>query len=117
MKKIALQNLGKNMKCFRKLSGKSQREMADSLDISESYYQKLETGNASPSVDILIAASLVLSVPVDCLLKDEGIKMHTAYADSFFYDAITHYTDDEFQFYSKVLFDLYTQIKSAKTST
>lgn len=114
MKNIDLKNFGSNIKYFRTRDGKTQKQYSEMLNITEAHYQKLETGNASPSLDVILEAGIKIDVPIDCLLRNEGFNCFDAYATSYFYQEIMKYTDEQFKFYNQVLLDIYTQTMDRK---
>ncbi len=48
-----LQNLGKNIKRYRKLCGLTQEELAFKIGCHQTYIGKLELGKVNPSVKLL----------------------------------------------------------------
>lgn len=64
--------VGKNIKKFRKLSGLTQRQLADKLLLSESFIAKLEsTTHQTISLDTLEQISNVLNIDIrDLFNKD-----------------------------------------------
>ena len=65
---------GKRIRQIRKRKGIPLAKAADALNVSESYYRKLETGERSPSLHVLIALSEQFDVSTDYILKAESRK-------------------------------------------
>ena len=61
------------LKEIRTLKGYSQQEVADRLHCSAISYSRYETGNRSPSYDILVKIADFFDVTVDYLLGREHI--------------------------------------------
>lgn len=59
----------KQIKVHRQLEGMSQKEMADKLNISQSAYGKIETGNTFISIDRLNEICKILSLNMFDLLR------------------------------------------------
>lgn len=62
------------MKEAREKSGKTQREAATALNISESYYCEIENGNRMPRLDLRFADDLskLFKVPLKRILDAES---------------------------------------------
>ena len=62
-----------HLKSVRKLHGVTQKQVANSLEITETLYQKYEHGKVKPSFDNLIAIADYFNVSLDYLvgLSDE----------------------------------------------
>lgn len=64
--------VGKNIKKFRKMSGLTQRQLADKLLLSESFIAKLEsTTHQTISLDTLEQISNVLNIDIRELFNKE----------------------------------------------
>ena len=61
--------LGKNIAVIRKASGLSQDILAEKLDVSTRYVQKLESGIHSPSIGLLVRLRKVLKTDWTKLLE------------------------------------------------
>lgn len=57
---------------YRKKQGKSQEELAETLDVSRQAVSKWETGESEPEIGKLRALASVFGVTVDFLLSDEA---------------------------------------------
>lgn len=55
-------NLGKNIKKYRQLAGFTQDELAEKINVHQTYIGKIETGKSSPSVKLLFKLSRALKV-------------------------------------------------------
>lgn len=60
----------KNLKLLRKLKGASQKDVADYLGMTQSGYQRYETGTREPPVDILKRLADYFGVSVSELVSD-----------------------------------------------
>jgi transcriptional regulator with XRE-family HTH domain len=61
--------LTNNILLLRKRKGRTQDDVATSVNIKRSTYAGLEAGNSLPSIEVLIALSNYFNVAVDTLLK------------------------------------------------
>jgi len=59
---------GERIKKARKMAGQTQLQLADELEISESYVALLEKDKRNPSIEVLIRISEVLGVTLDYLV-------------------------------------------------
>ena len=57
-----------NLKAARKKSGKTQKEIADSLGVGQSTYKNYECGLREPKGDTIVALANLLGVTTDYLL-------------------------------------------------
>ena len=60
---------------IREEHGMTQLEVAKKLDISESYYSYIESGERQKKMDIALASklSVVFSVPIERIVELEGV--------------------------------------------
>lgn len=70
MKTFDAEALGARIRRIRQEYGLQQKEMADSIGISLSYYGHIERGTRNPSMEILIRIANRLNVGTDMLLRD-----------------------------------------------
>lgn len=56
------------LKQLRKVKKVSQKQLADSINIAERHYQKLEYGETTPGIDIAIAIADYFDVSLDYLV-------------------------------------------------
>lgn len=63
-----LDQMAMRIKEKRKAYGYTQEEMAEQLNISYSYYTKIENGFQAPSLDILIRIASTLQISLDKLI-------------------------------------------------
>lgn len=58
----------------RKKRGMTQREVADKLDISESYYNYIESGERQKNMDLAVASklSVVFGMTIEEIIAKEG---------------------------------------------
>ena len=64
-------NLQQNLKYLRKLSGKTQQEMADAMNIEKGTYASYEEGRCSPKIDGLITISDYYGTSIDVLVRKD----------------------------------------------
>ena len=64
-------SFGRNLAYFRKLTGMTQQQVADRLNINRTTYTKYETGASEPGIEILKRIADVLEVDVSTLVSDE----------------------------------------------
>lgn len=70
-------NFHERLKQTRKFRGKTQRFMADSLDINIRHYQKYESGDVWPMLDKLVMIADLLNCSTDYLLcRDQWMEAH-----------------------------------------
>lgn len=62
------------LKEHREAKGLSMKEIAEKLDISESYYCSIENGHRQKNMDIALAASLssILDIPIVVIVRYES---------------------------------------------
>lgn len=65
-------SLGRNLAFFRKLTGMTQQQIADRLNINRTTYTKYETGGSEPSIEMLKRIAKVMDVDVNALVYDES---------------------------------------------
>lgn len=63
--------IGKNLKALRKFNGKSQEEIAQTLNINRSTYSGYENGVAFPNIENLISFSEFFKISIDDLIKKD----------------------------------------------
>lgn len=59
---------GTRIRNLRKDNGLTQAQLAEKINISDRYLQKLETGERGGSVDILVGIACVFNVSLDFLI-------------------------------------------------
>ena len=59
-----------NLKKYRKLQGKTQKDLATILNVAESTYRGYENGTSEPTIETLIKLANYHNVTVDYLLVD-----------------------------------------------
>lgn len=72
------QTMGKEVGCLkyfvgdvRYAKGMSLRELSDRARISKSYLQRIEAGEATPSLEVMVRIARALGVPLDDLYQAE----------------------------------------------
>lgn len=61
--------IGLNILYYRKQRGLTQQKLAELTSYSKNHIQKIETANASPSVEALLDIAAALNVPVEKLFE------------------------------------------------
>lgn len=70
-------NFHERLKLMRKLRGKTQQFMADSLNVILRLYQKYESGEVQPGFEKLVAIADTLDCSTDYLLcRDRWLEAH-----------------------------------------
>lgn len=69
---------------------------------------KLENNNDLPGIDAILKLCNTLNAPIEFLLKDNGNRLYTAYANSFIYKQMSDMSDEEFRVFSKTMSALYS---------
>ena len=64
-------SLGRNLIYYRKLTGLTQQQLAEALNINRTTYTKYETGDSEPSVEMLRHISALLHVDIGVLMSEE----------------------------------------------
>lgn len=67
---IDYESLGQRIRSRRQLLGKTQKEVAQAINVAPSYYSNIERGLRIPSVDTLVAIANTLHTGLDMLLVD-----------------------------------------------
>lgn len=79
-------SFGRNLVFFRKLTGMTQQQIADRLNINRTTYTKYETGASEPSIEMLKRIAELLDVDVNALVYDEfpdDVMVADAWSDPF----------------------------------
>ena len=66
-------DIGSKIRELRILNGLTQEELADRVDVSETYIRKLEAGDRFPSLDMVIKLSQALNTTPDHLLLSSSV--------------------------------------------
>lgn len=67
---IDFKKLSERIREYRILRGLTQAQLAESVDVNESYISRIETGSSSPSLKLLFLIACVLEVSLDILVQD-----------------------------------------------
>lgn len=68
-------NIGSNLKCLRKTTGKSQEELAGIFGLTRSTYSGYENGVAEPSLEKLVEICAYYQLSCDTFLKEDLSKI------------------------------------------
>ncbi len=66
-----MKRFGEKLRTLRLQRGLSIRELAEQLDVHNTYINKIETGKRSPSANIILKTTHFFDVSADKLIKDE----------------------------------------------
>ena len=69
---------GQNVKAYRKKRGRTQEELAATLDCDQKYVSRLENGYARPTLEICLKVANFLQVSIDDLLDQTYSFQRTA---------------------------------------
>lgn len=69
--------IGEKIRGLRLNKGKSQEELADALNISQSAYARIENGNSNSWATHLLAISDYFNIQPEELIKQDNIKVDT----------------------------------------
>ena len=69
---------GQNVKAYRKKRGRTQEELAATLESDQKYVSRLENGHARPTLDICLRIANFLQVSIDDLLDQTYSFQRTA---------------------------------------
>lgn len=72
-----MDNIGENIKFYRKMQGLSMQELANEIDMSLGAIQKYENGSVIPKKEVITKISNALNVPLGVLNGD--IKLNTEF--------------------------------------
>ncbi len=67
--------LGKKIKQLRKLSGMTQEQLAEKLNVSRQALSKWENGTSMPDIESVVKISTLFQISLDELLRKEETKM------------------------------------------
>ena len=84
--------IGFILKELRSVKGLTQYEIAEEINIAQNQYQRYETGNAMPSIEILIRIANIYKVSLD-YISGANIKKHSYETDKILYQAGTEKED------------------------
>ena len=66
-----MNNFCTNLKKYRLMTGRTQKEMAQLLDMTPNAYQKYELGTREPRLNTVIEIADILGISLDLLIKGE----------------------------------------------
>ena len=67
--KDIINQIGNNIKQVRKKQGLTQTELAQKINVDPKYISRLETGNSTPSLPVVIKISEVLKTDISNFLR------------------------------------------------
>lgn len=70
-----------NLKKYRKLQGKTQKDLATILNVAESTYRGYENGTSEPTIETLIKLANYYNVSLDNLLSRKFANANDSYDD------------------------------------
>lgn len=77
-----MKTLYENIRKIREWKGLSQQNMADSLDVSQKHYSRIETGNVDISISKLLAICEVLDIKPQLLFGLDESKIFNSYTNN-----------------------------------
>ncbi len=66
-----MRRFGEKLRILRQRRGLTMRQLGDMLEVSDSYVSKMETGDKTPNVAMVIKAAHLFDVTSDQLIMDE----------------------------------------------
>lgn len=97
-----MNNLGKNIKYYRKIRGYTQEELAEKIGISTEFIKSIENKNKPPRLENFVKICEILNIPSDFLLKDES-KVSEIYTIDLLMQEFDTFNDEERHFYVETL--------------
>lgn len=85
-----LKGIGKNLLKLREEKRISQKELAESMEIAQTQYGKVERGEVIPSLPTLLKAAKALGVSIDKIVYGDSIKNQESspFSNSVFFDRL-----------------------------
>ena len=111
---LYVKSFAKNLKYFRKRAGFTQQEFAEKVNISYSFYVKLENSNNLPGWDNLFTICETLNIPIEFLIKDSGKRVFAEYANYKMVQEMQELDDDAFALLSQNIELLYRYINGSR---
>lgn len=66
-----MNRFGEKLKTLRQQRGLTMRTLGELLEVSDSYVSKMETGEKTPNVAMVLRVSHIFEVTTDVLIRDE----------------------------------------------
>ena len=66
-----MERFGEKLRILRNRQGLSLRQLSNVLEVSHSYIAKMERGEKTPNVAMVLRISQIFDVSTDVLIKDE----------------------------------------------
>jgi transcriptional regulator with XRE-family HTH domain len=85
-----LKGIGKNLLKLREEKRMSQKELAESMDIAQTQYGKVERGEVIPSLPTLLKAATALGVDINKVVYGDTVKNQESspFTNSIFFDRL-----------------------------
>jgi len=71
IQKEDMERFGEKLRTLRNRQGLSLRQLSDILEVGHSYIAKMERGEKTPNVAMVLRVSQIFEVTTDVLIKDE----------------------------------------------
>lgn len=96
MNKKDLKQIAMQIKEKRKTYGYTQEQLAEQLELSYSYYTKIENGYQTPSLNTLVKITSALHLSLDKLIYEDTVKTSECSPNvRELMDCLNHYNRDE----------------------
>jgi transcriptional regulator with XRE-family HTH domain len=66
-----MNKFGEKLKSLRQQRGLTMRQLGELLEVSDSYVSKMETGDKTPNVAMVLRVANLFEVTTDVLIRDE----------------------------------------------
>lgn len=99
--KFDSQKFGNNLRTIRSYRKISVDKIARNANVSPEHIRNIETGNAKPSVDVLVSIANTLNVSSDDLLK--GMLPYMNHSNTVLLEAVNELSGDSLDFYFEII--------------
>jgi len=106
---VKFNNVGSNIQYFRKAKGLTQAQLAELTNLSLSHIQNIESKKSEsiPSLEALYKISIILEIPIDCFLKDDGIQIYQNYINFSLLSKINEIDNSKNQLLTSMLYKIH----------
>jgi|GEM_PF-1521557 len=106
---VKFNNVGSNIQYFRKAKGLTQAQLAELTNLSLSHIQNIESKKSEsiPSLVALYKISIILEIPIDCFLKDDGIQIYQNYINFSLLSKINEIDNSKNQLLTSMLYKIH----------